>query len=371
MPTTEAWQASLLTELYAATLSPDGWPGFLEQLMRPFRGRSASLRVTGLHKPTVYTSWTAGFHESVNAHYARELVEADVFREPLLHGPLGIIQRSHDIIADRAYERTDHYQHVFRPNGTFYAMGAHIARDSERAVHVGVHRARKRGPFDNRERQALEFFSPHLRQAFEIMGKLEELRRIREQSRAALNQLPCAIWLLDSELRCLWMNRSAEDCMRTGAFGLGYKGKRLQLACADHRLRVAARAIRAEGSTIERLVIHDSGATLTLVNEEQPFHTPTGETGILAFLSDPAQLTTVNDGLLRARYRLTPAEIRLLDKLLQGRDVSEASAELGISPATARVQLKAVMRKTDTRRQAELIRVVLLHQGMPGAEHRK
>lgn len=368
MSITESWQPSLLPELYAATTAPEGLSGFLEQLMRPFAARSASLRITGLHKPEVYASWTAGFQPSVNARYHQELVAADVFREPLLHGPLGIIQRSHHIIPDQAYERTEHYQQVFRPNGTFYAMGAHIARSGARAVHIGVHRDRSLGPFNEREKQALEFFSPHLQQAFGVMRVLEELRRARDHSRAALDQLPCSIWLLDNERYCLWMNRAAEDCMRTEVFGLRLNGRRLHLAAHAQRLRAAVHAIRTGSSTVRRLVIHDSGATLTLISEQQPAHTPTGETGILAFLTDPAQPTTVNAGLLRARYRLTPAEIRLLHRLLQGRDVSEASAEMGISPETARVQLKAVMHKTETHRQAELIRLILLQQGMPGAE---
>lgn len=368
MATTEPWQPALLPELYGAAIKSESLPGFLEQLMKPFGGRSASLRVTDLHKPRVHASWTAGFHASIDARYASELVARDMFREPLKRGPVGIIQRSHRIISDEAYERTDHYQYIFRPNGTFYAMGAHIARDRERAVHIGIHRARNLGPYDERERRALEFFSPHLRQAFGVMFLLEELRRTRRQSRAALDQLHHSIWLLDHELRCLWMNRAAEDNIRTGHFGLAVKDNRLRLAADDPRLRAAARAIRTGSSTVERIIVHGSGATLTLVSENKPAHTPTSDTGILAFLADPGQPVRADTHFLRTHYRLTPAEIRLLDQLLQGRDISEASAALGISPETARAQLKTVMRKTDTRRQAELIRVVLLHQGMLRAD---
>lgn len=368
MSTTEPWQPALLPDLYGAAIRPEGLPGFLEQLMKPFGGLSASLRVTGLHTPKVHASWTTGFNASVDARYTSDLVAQDLFREPLARAPVGIIQRSHDIIPDNVYERTDHYQQIFRPNGTFYAMGAHIARDQEHAVHIGIHRARSLGPYDDREKRALEFFSPHLRQAFGVMRVLEELRRARDQSRAALDQLPRCVWLLDSQLSCLWMNRAAEDSIDAGLFGLTVEGNRLCLAGDDPRLRAAARALGAGTSTVERVVVHSSGATLTLVSEREPAHTPTGSTGILAFLTDPAQPVTVDAPFLRTHYRLTPAEIRLLDQLLRGRDLGEASAALGISQETARVQLKAVMRKTDTRRQADLIRVVLLHQGMLRAE---
>jgi DNA-binding CsgD family transcriptional regulator len=63
---------------------------------------------------------------------------------------------------------------------------------------------------------------------------------------------------------------------------------------------------------------------------------------------------------LHVTYGCTPREAALAHTLAQGRTLAEAAGALGISVHTARTHLKRVFRKTGTRRQAELLRLVLL-----------
>ena len=56
---------------------------------------------------------------------------------------------------------------------------------------------------------------------------------------------------------------------------------------------------------------------------------------------------------------LTPAEARVVDQLLQGREMQEVANGLGITLETARFHTKRVLSKTGTRRQTELMRLVL------------
>lgn len=64
------------------------------------------------------------------------------------------------------------------------------------------------------------------------------------------------------------------------------------------------------------------------------------------------------DKLAQNALGLTAAEARLASKLAAGRQIADASAELGISPHTARTQLKAIFAKTGARRQSELIGIL-------------
>jgi len=66
---------------------------------------------------------------------------------------------------------------------------------------------------------------------------------------------------------------------------------------------------------------------------------------------------------LRRLYGLTPAEARLAQALVAGEHLNDIAEHLGITKETARSQLKAVFAKTDTHRQAELVRVLLLGVG--------
>ena len=58
---------------------------------------------------------------------------------------------------------------------------------------------------------------------------------------------------------------------------------------------------------------------------------------------------------LRSIFKLTVAEMKLASRLAAGETVEQASEQLGIAKETARNQLKAVFRKTDVRRQSELV----------------
>lgn len=63
----------------------------------------------------------------------------------------------------------------------------------------------------------------------------------------------------------------------------------------------------------------------------------------------------VDERALSCLYGLTRGEAALATRLLRGRSIEEASAELFISPHTARTHLKRIFMKTDTHRQTELV----------------
>jgi DNA-binding CsgD family transcriptional regulator len=59
--------------------------------------------------------------------------------------------------------------------------------------------------------------------------------------------------------------------------------------------------------------------------------------------------------ILRQRFGLTPAEIRLALALAEGMGLRQSAERNGVRLSTARVQLKAIFWKTETHRQAELV----------------
>ncbi len=68
----------------------------------------------------------------------------------------------------------------------------------------------------------------------------------------------------------------------------------------------------------------------------------------------------VDERALVSLYGLTRSEAALAAKLIQGKSIEEAAAELFISPHTARTHLKRIFMKTDTHRQPELVVRMLL-----------
>ena len=62
---------------------------------------------------------------------------------------------------------------------------------------------------------------------------------------------------------------------------------------------------------------------------------------------------------MQAWYRMTPAEARLTQALVNGLSLQEYAAQAELSFHTVRSQLKAVVGKVGVGRQADLVRVVL------------
>ena len=69
---------------------------------------------------------------------------------------------------------------------------------------------------------------------------------------------------------------------------------------------------------------------------------------------------------MQALYQFTPAEAELVALLTAGRSLEEAAEERGVTMHTVRSQLKHVFAKTDTRRQGQLVRLVL--SGLAGIQ---
>ena len=89
------------------------------------------------------------------------------------------------------------------------------------------------------------------------------------------------------------------------------------------------------------------------------------QASFLVFL-DEAPAAPGPDASLRSRYGLTPTEIRVATALAEGLSVRAIADRHRVTYETARSQIKAVLSKTGTGRQAELVRLVLRGMGQDG-----
>ena len=89
------------------------------------------------------------------------------------------------------------------------------------------------------------------------------------------------------------------------------------------------------------------------------------------FLSDPEATAETRPETLQRLFKLTPAEARLAASVGEGSSLAEAANQLGIGRETARTHLKRIFSKTGTRRQSELVRLLVggvLGHVRPGEE---
>lgn len=80
----------------------------------------------------------------------------------------------------------------------------------------------------------------------------------------------------------------------------------------------------------------------------------------LVVIVDPEQQPEPPADLLRRLYGLTNAEAAVALRLLRGEGLKPISDEMALSIATIKTHLQHIFDKTDTHRQAELVRCLLL-----------
>jgi DNA-binding CsgD family transcriptional regulator len=90
-------------------------------------------------------------------------------------------------------------------------------------------------------------------------------------------------------------------------------------------------------------------------NADEPLRQPMA----LVLIIDPDDEPEPTVALLRRLYGLTEAEAEVALHVMHGADLKQISEELSISYTTVRTHLQHVFDKTETHRQAELVRLLL------------
>ena len=81
--------------------------------------------------------------------------------------------------------------------------------------------------------------------------------------------------------------------------------------------------------------------------------------GALLFIFDSQATPNVTAYMVRRLFGLSEAEAELAVALCSGKSMDDAASERGVSIHTTRAQLKSIFNKTGTKRQADLISLLL------------
>ncbi len=195
--------------------------------------------------------------------------------------------------------------------------------------------------------------------ALDPIVRLKQLRRQCSHLSAMLNAIRMPMLLLDAALRPLAANASANALFRLSArMATGRIAAALPGVAASQFRQLVERACSAHaaGGVVEFSVPPQAGGAhllvlpLTLPEPGRPQPAALvlvqGEDGV----ADQAQR------LLQHVYRLTPAEARLTQLILDGQSPGHAAASLQVSVSTVRTQLSSVLKKTGAQRQSDLVR---------------
>jgi DNA-binding CsgD family transcriptional regulator/PAS domain-containing protein len=220
-------------------------------------------------------------------------------------------------------------------------------------------------PFTASEIETMRALLPHMQRAGQLVLRLMAARQ--EGLLDALAAFDCGALLLDWRGQVLRMNAKAEAMMGPG---IAVRAGMLTAAGRD----CGAAVQRLIGSVIARGPLHQAepiGAVPVARPGKRPlivrgaplarsaqdlFH----QARAVLMIDDPEAQQVPQAPVLRQVFGLTGAEASVAIAHSSGRDVEEIARMMrGVSIGTLRNQLKTICAKTDTRRQAELVALLL------------
>jgi DNA-binding CsgD family transcriptional regulator len=233
-----------------------------------------------------------------------------------------------------------------------------------------LHRTHQVGAFEPSDLELFGFLYRHLERALTIAFKLGSLGSLLECTTELLDRNQAAIVLLDEDGRVVYANQAAHAFHRAGdGVSLTSHGWSLTRKQDDDTLQrlialtlagrlaqgdAGAGAMRASRPSGQR----PYGIMVTSVAREH-HRLAALRPAVCVMITDPAQAPVAPEQQLRAAFDLTAAEARLAARLASGEELRDAAAQLGITYGTARARLAEIFQKTHTRRQSELITLLL------------
>lgn len=186
---------------------------------------------------------------------------------------------------------------------------------------------------------------------------------LKDAALGALNLLAVGVVLVEDGGRILNANRVAQQILER-CDGLSVSGGRL-LAAYGHDHTALGRSIAAASAAVPTNGALACGRPsgrrpLSVVVKALRRHAHPDRPGFAAvFITDPEQEVSAEAQDFAGLYGLTPAEARLASRLVRGMSPAQAAGALGLTVNTVRTHLKRIFSKTETRRQSDLVRLLL------------
>ena len=358
--------SELLADLYAAPLEPQKWQSFLDRLCALTNIQTGYLVGSYAEEGNVILAggglnFDAEILKLYNEHYGAQ----DPYRPPLLEKGTPRFINGQELSPQNDLVRTAFYNDLLLPFGLDHMNVLCCSRTATDMEVLSFWNGKNQNDPGAISVQLLETLLPHIQTAMQLRRRLATAATAQVFSETALDALSIAAFLVDRTGKIHHLNRLAFACLNQPKSLCIQQGRLTATIPSD--TAALSQLIAQAASAHNRVVEAPAGGALklgrlnlTVVPAPQNNNIPGRDSYAIVFVSDPAAPVRSRAEIMRQLYRLTPAETRLTDRLLQGIELRDAAEQLDISVETARFRLKQIFAKTSTRRQSELLRLMLL-----------
>lgn len=367
----EARALTLIDGIYAAAAEPWHWGKLVDLWRAEFRAKQVFFAYLDLERVEAGIDMAVGVDAAGAERFARHSGQNPFLRAGTTALRVGEVVHDGMVLADDELKQSAYYRDVLAPEGVLYTCGPVLSRQGSRLNLLIARRDPRAGPFTAEELELQRRLVPHLQRALRMRWRLLGAEGRTAGLLEAIGSLETAVLLLNSRGEVIDLNRPARRILdRHDGLGLGRHGEILvERGVGDSSLAplisaAPPTAAQAGGRTGGVITVVRRGrrapySLLVAPIRDREF-APEHERPVAAvFITDPDAAAEPSIEQLRGLYGLTPAETALALRLTEGQSVSAAAAELGVSQNTVRTHLKRLFSKTGTKRQGELVSLLL------------
>ncbi len=359
-----------ISRIYGAVGDAKVWSIFLDEFASVIDCHAAVLIATNLRTGDGKVLASAGIDPEFLASYGEYYGDRDPWLPSFVKLPKGKFLPTEARVPSSELVRTEFYNDWLRPQGFYHSFGGVLLREGDEVVLMGLPRRAAQAGYSNGDLNCLRVLAPHIERALQLETRLSQNGLEHRASLAALDHSAHGFVLVDDRMRVLTMNDAAHAIVASDD-GLTVRD------CSLRAFRVpedaALQKLVADAIQTTRKMAFASGGVTAITRPSglRPFTLlvtplPRNGEGIFAeraaaaiFVKDPEKKFEPQVETLQRLYGLTPAEARLAQILATGLSLAEAAERLRITRETARSRLKRIYSKTDTHRQAELVRLLV------------
>jgi len=356
-------QSELIESIYDAGLHPELWSEVVV-MVNAFLGSKACGLIS---KDPISKSGATHYYCGVDPHYIQLYAETYAQYDPLARLPrYGEVRNIPDLVNYDEYRRGRFYQEWLRPQGCVDVANV-VLEQSKSPCPMLLTVIPGKGMLDTEQRARMQSLVPHATRALLINKAIER----KEQRAIALadvvDRLNAGVILLDTACNVVHSNPAAEtilaadDVLRSVAGRLVARSSAASTALRDTFRDAGEVALAAASGRKIPLMSHDGSyyvahviALPSLLREGAVERT----SAVGALFIWKAELDGRSSaGVIDRTFDLTPAELRVLQSIVEVGGVPETAVALGIAETTVKTHLHRVFAKTGVSRQADLVKL--------------
>lgn len=351
----------LTNDFYEAAAQPEQWPSTLGKASSVF-GADGSC-IIAFPSSSIGAVWSPGLDELAQAFFD----EGWHARNERLTRGLSIrhvrpVMTESDLFSPEELERHPFNAEFINAHGYRWGAGCFLSEVDGWNTAFTIERKAHRERYGAAEVEAMTKLLPHMRNAAQIASRLALSKG--DGMLDAFERMCCAAILLNCTGRVHRYNRQTEHylnreirivqgCLTACHHDSNAGFQRLIAGVLGTPVRSPAHS-----QTLATLLRHDRmkrplfALGMPIIGAAQDIFQ---HSKAMVMLVDPDAQVSPSDLVLRHGFSLTPAETRLAMALANGATLNEFAEKQHIAVGTARIQLKSIMGKTATHRQADLV----------------